>query len=155
MDHSQKIAFKNKLKQWALDLVGRRIAGAREAIDQAQQSANGEEKSSAGDKYETSRAMSHLQKDMHARQLAEYVKELAYLHAVNTDLLYPAATAGSFIRTDKTAFFIATGLGKQQPDGMAILFLSPAAPLAKQLQNKKTGEAFVFNGVTTTILEVF
>jgi hypothetical protein len=39
-------------------------------MESAQQSANSEEKSSAGDKYETSRAMGHLEKDMHARQLA-------------------------------------------------------------------------------------
>jgi hypothetical protein len=48
MDHTEKIAFKQRLKRWALDGIGRRIAASREAIDQAQQAANQEEKSSAG-----------------------------------------------------------------------------------------------------------
>ena len=155
MEDPEKIAFKNRLKRWALDLIGQRMAAAREAVDQAQESANSEEKSSAGDKYETGRAMGHLQKDMHSRQLAECVKELAMLHTVNTDLLYPAATAGAFLRTDSTAFFIAAGLGKQHLDGQVVLFLSPLAPLAKVLQNKKAGDVFIFSGLATTILEVF
>src|ERR1700736_1647953 len=79
---AERLAFKNRLKQWGLDLIGERMAAAKEAMEQAQEAANSEEKSSAGDKYETGRAMGHLQKDMHARQLAESVKELATLHAV-------------------------------------------------------------------------
>jgi hypothetical protein len=156
MEDSEKIAVKARLKRWALDLIGQRIAVAREAIDQAQQSANQEEKSSAGDKYETGRAMGHLQKDMHARQLAEYIKELATLHSVNTDVVYVAAGPGAFIQTGNVAFFIAAGLGKQsQPDGRTIYFLSPLAPLAKELQNKKAGDSFVFNGGPLTIIEIY
>jgi hypothetical protein len=155
MNDTEKIAYKNRLKRWALDLIGGRITTSREAIDQAQQSANQEEKSSAGDKYETGRAMGHLQKDMHARQLAESIKELATLHAIHTDALYAAAGPGAFIRCDDTSFFIAAGLGRQQPEGQTIFFLSPQAPLAKGLQNKKPGDPIAFNGTTKTILEIF
>jgi hypothetical protein len=155
MQDAEKTVFKARLKRWALDLITQRITAAREAIDQAQQAANQEEKSSAGDKYETSRAMGHLQKDMHARQLAEYIKELATLHSVNTDQLYTVAGPGAFVQTDHTAFFIAAGLGKQQPDGTVIYFLSPVAPLAKSLQNKKTGDAFLFSGASMIIMEIF
>jgi hypothetical protein len=128
---------------------------ARESIDQSQQAANQEEKSSAGDKYETGRAMGHLQKDMYSRQLAESIKELAALHAVNTDTLYLTAGAGAFVRGDGIAFFIAAGLGRQQAEGQTIFFLSPQAPLAKTLQNKKPGDTLTFNGSLVTILEIF
>jgi hypothetical protein len=151
----EKIAFKTRLKRRALDGIGERITVAREAIDQSQQSANQEEKSSAGDKYETGRAMGHLQKDMYSRQLAESIKELAALHAVNTDMLYPTAGAGAFVRGDGIAFFIAAGLGRQQAEGQTIFFLSPQAPLAKILQNKKPGDTLTFNGSLVTILEIF
>src|ERR1700744_2782973 len=112
MTDAEKIAFKNRLKRWALDLIGQRITASREAVDQAQQSANSEEKSSAGDKYETGRAMGHLQKDMYARQLAESVKELANLHAVQTEKIYPTAQTGALVQTDTIDFFIGAGLGK-------------------------------------------
>jgi hypothetical protein len=155
MDHAEKIAFKQRLKRWALDGIGQRIAASREAIDQAQQSANQEEKSSAGDKYETGRAMGHLQKDMHARQLAESMKELAALHSVRTDMLYSAAGPGAFVQAEGIAFFIAAGLGRQQHEGQTILFLSPQAPLAKVLQDKKQGDDIAFLGRNVRILEIF
>jgi hypothetical protein len=155
MTDPEKIHFKNKLKQFALAIIGQRIAAAKEAIDQAQQAANQEEKSSAGDKYETGRAMGHLQKDMHARQLAENAKELATLHSINVDTLYPMATAGAFIGCPGIAFFIAAGLGKQIREGQTIYFLSPQAPLASQLANKKAGEIIHFNSINLPILDVY
>jgi hypothetical protein len=155
MTDPEKIHFKNKLKQFALAIIGQRIAAAKGMIDQAQQAANQEEKSSAGDKYETGRAMGHLQKDMFTRQLAEHAKELATLHSVNVDTLYPIATAGAFIGCPGMAFFIAAGLGKQIIEGQTIYFLSPQAPLASQLTGKKAGEIIHFNSLELSVLEVY
>jgi hypothetical protein len=155
MENAERIALKHRLKHWALDTIGQRITASRTAIDQAQQAANQEEKSSAGDKYETSRAMGHLQKDMHARQLAESIKELATLHAVKTDTLYTAPGPGAFVRAEGMAIFIAAGLGKQQWEGQTIFFLSPIAPLARALHDKKPGDCVVFNGAPILILEIF
>jgi hypothetical protein len=155
MTTQEKIQFKTRLKQTAVTLIGERVSNAKQAIDQAQQAANQEEKSSAGDKYETARAMGHLQKDMHSRQLAELVKELSVLHAVNTGTLYTAAGPGSFIQCAGIAFFIAAGMGKQIIEGQTILFLSPQAPLARLLQGRKIGEEFLFNQVKTIILDLY
>ena len=80
--------FKNKLRQFAQDFIQQQITLARTMIGNAREAANSEEKSSAGDKYETSRAMSHLEKDMHSRQLAEIIRELATLHAINVNNIY-------------------------------------------------------------------
>jgi hypothetical protein len=155
MTAAEKIQLKNKLKQFALSLIGERIAVSREAIDQAQQAANQEEKSSAGDKYETARAMNHLQKDMHARQLSENRKELAILHAVNSDIIYTEAVPGALIECAGIYFFIAAGLGKHMTEGRTVFFLSPNAPLAKQLQHKKTGDQFLFNKINTIIIDLY
>ena len=153
-DH-EKIAFKNKLKKWGLDLIGERIATAKEAMNQAQEAANSEEKSSAGDKYETGRAMGHLQKDMHARQLAESAKELATLHAIPIEPLSTQGRPGAFLQAKDLAFFISAGLGKQVIDGHTVLFLSPQAPLATQLDGKKTGDSIQFNKGWVNILDVY
>lgn len=155
MDHQEKIAFKTSLKNWALHLLGMRMITSEEAMRQAQESANNEEKSSAGDKYETGRAMGHLQKDMHARQLSELVREVAALHAVNTETLYTEGKSGAFLQTDHIAFFISIGLGKQLVEGQAVVFLSPQAPLAKTLQNKRTGDSIVFNHETMIVRDIF
>ena len=99
--------------------------------------------------------MGHLQKDMHARQLAEQAKELAALHTVNADLLYETATTGALIQCEKLAFFIAAGLGKQAVGDKTVFFLSPQAPLAQQLQHKKAGDHFVFNTLRTIIVDLY
>ena len=150
-----KIQFKNSLKQLALDIIGQRISTAKQAADQAQQAANQEEKSSAGDKYETARAMGHLQKDMHAGQLAAHLKDLATLKSINTDVLYSKPVGGAFIHCGDACFFIAAGLGKQLVQGQTIFFISPYAPLARLLEQKKTGDSFLFNGITTFIKDIF
>jgi hypothetical protein len=155
MDHTKKLALKASLKQFGLDLIHRRIEAARQAADQAQQSANQEEKSSAGDKYETGRAMGHLQQEMYARQQAEYEREYTTLRQVRTDMLCTSAVPGAFIRCPGINFFLAAGLGRQTVDGNTVLFLSPAAPLAKILQNKRAGDTFVFNGQTLSIEDIF
>jgi len=165
MDNTQKLALKASLKQFGLQLITQRIEAARRQMDLAQESANNEEKSSAGDKYETGRAMGHLQQEMYARQQAEYERELAALQQVRTDTLCIMATPGAFIQcpgiaSERTSgsfsgFFIVAGLGKQTVDGNTILFVSPGAPLTKTLQNKKAGDTFIFNGRTLSIEDIF
>lgn len=155
MDDQEKKTCKAVLKQFALDLISARIEAARQQADQAQEAANQEEKSSAGDKYETSRAMGQLQKDMHSRQQAEHARELATLHQVRVDILYSTAVAGAFIQCRDIGFFIAAGLGKQQLHDQTIIFLSPAAPLAKALYQRRAGDSFVFNGRSFLIEDIF
>lgn len=155
MTDPEKLAHKNKLKRWALDSITTRISTAKEAMSQAQEAANSEEKSSAGDKYETGRAMGHLQKDMHARQLAEALKELAALQAIATEAICPDGRPGALLRGDDIAFFISAGLGKQIVEGRAVVFLSPLAPLAKLLQGKKPGDTVPFNNTSILLREVF
>ena len=155
MDNAAKLIFKNKLREFCDGLIRQRIDAARIMMGNAQQAANSEEKSSAGDKYETSRAMGHLEKDMHARQLAEHLKELAYFQSVNCNLLYEKVTAGSFIDSEKISFFIAAGLGKQNFENRSIYFLSPQSPLAKSLIDKKVNDEFVFNKESIVIRELF
>jgi hypothetical protein len=155
MIQEQKILFKNKLKQFCHTMIGQRIAAVKEAMINAQQAANSGEKSSAGDKYETTRAMGHLQKDMHARQLAENLKELAALDAVAVHTVFNAVTTGAFIQCAGVSFFIAAGLGKQIVEGETIIFLSPHAPLASQMQDKKPGDHFLFGKLDTVILDLF
>jgi hypothetical protein len=176
MNEQEKKSFKAGLKQFAIDLISSRIEAARQQADQAQEAANQEEKSSAGDKYETGRAMGHLQKDMHTRQQAENARELASLHQVTVDILYTTAGPGAFVQSSDssssfgssavspvsggkdakpTGFFIAAGLGKQQVNDQTILFLSPSAPLAKAFYQRRAGESILFNGRSILIEDIF
>jgi hypothetical protein len=155
MTNQQKTDFKNKLKDICRLMISQRIEAAKSSINNAQEASNNEEKSSAGDKYETARAMSHLEKDMYARQLAENVKELATLHAVDVNTIYTTGKAGAFLQCQEISFFIAAGLGKHTIEAETIFFLSPKAPLAKLLQDKTIGDHFIFNKIQTKIVDVY
>ncbi|WP_341839737.1 hypothetical protein [Chitinophaga caseinilytica] len=149
-----KVAHKLLLKQFCEQVILQRIAISRQAMDEAQAAANQEGKSSAGDKYETSRAMGHLEKDMYARQLVAHQQELAALRAVNVQSICLVPAAGAFVRSANAGFFIGAGLGKQIVDGETVIFLSPASPLAQQLMRRKVGDTFDFKG-KETILEIY
>lgn len=151
----QKIQFKTKLKQFCRESIEARINVAKQAMAEAQEAANSEEKSSAGDKYETSRAMSHLQKDMQASQLSAYVKELAALHAVDVSKLYDQIETGSLVKAGNLFYFLGSGLGKHMVDDTSIIFLSPTAPLARGMLQRKKGEEFTFNGRSEMIEDLF
>ncbi len=155
MTDKEKTLFKNKLKQWGVDLISRRVEAARTAMAEAQDAANNEEKSSAGDKYETGRAMGHLQKDMHAQQLAAALQELALLKAVPVDNHYQEGALGAVIEAGGIAFFISLGLGKQNIAGRVVLFLSPQAPLAKQLLGNRIGDQILFNQKAAVIDDIY
>lgn len=155
MTRQEMIAFKTGLKKTGERLITERIAVLKSAIDNAQEAANGEGKSSAGDKYETARAMGHLEKDMYAHQQAENIRELDNLQKINTDTIYTTAQTGAFIRCSDHSFFIAAGLGKQLIDDQLVFFLSPNAPLAKLLLHKKAGDSFLFNKRNMVILEIY
>lgn len=142
----ERIAHKQSLKQYGEQIFLQRIAVTRQAMDEAQAAANQESKSSVGDKYETARAMSHMEKDMHARQLLAHQQDLHALHAVNIDAIYETPVGGAFVRSATAGFFIGAGLGKQSVNGETVIFLSPASPLARQLMLKKTGDEFEFRG---------
>jgi hypothetical protein len=151
MSPSEKLGLKRRLKDFAISVLEQRIREVHACIENAQQNANQEEKSSAGDKYETSRAMSHLEKDMHARRLAENIKEMASLHKIDINTLYDKVCSGAFFETETGAYFIASGLGKQLIDGKWIIFLSPVSPLTGLLAGKKTGDSFLLKGIESVI----
>jgi transcription elongation GreA/GreB family factor len=155
MDQKEKIDYKKQLKAFCLALISERIGFGRKAMENAQEAANSEEKSSAGDKYETSRAMSHLEKDMNARQLQQNLVELSRLQLVDPEIIFNKVTTGCIIDCGQIRFFVAAGLGKQKFGDQVIFLLSPQAPLAAKLMNKTAGYCFIFNDQDLIITEVY
>jgi transcription elongation GreA/GreB family factor len=151
----EKIEYKKRLHQYCMAIIQQRINATLQAMQNAQAAANSEEKSSAGDKYETSRAMSHLEKDMHARQLAANQNELAALLAVDTNSIHASVTTGSIVTCNNVTFYIAAGLGKISFENDTVYILSPNAPVAKSLLNKVIGNRVNFNNKEIIIEAIF
>ncbi|AKD58600.1 3-oxoacyl-ACP synthase [Spirosoma radiotolerans] len=134
--------------------VQKRIDTAREAMEAAQEAANSESKSSAGDKYETGRAMAQLERDRHAQLLAEAQKVERELKQVNIDKTYETVQPGSLAFTSRGLFFICIGAGKLTVDGVDYFAVSAASPIASALVGRKANDAVTFNKLTYQVLEV-
>jgi len=154
-NEAQKLAWKQKLKDACLASLYQRIAHIEQAMLEARESANSEEKSSAGDKYETSRAMGHLAQEMQSRQLEDARQELDSINRLNTTSLFTTASTGAVVICPEVIFYISLGLGNAEIDGHKIMLLSPKAPIATLLHQKKEGDSFVFNKKTIQIQTIF
>ena len=146
--------FKETLLNDCKKVLNERLENANSAMQAAQEAANGEEKSSAGDKYETSRAMGHRDRDMYARQLLEAKNELQKLDKIKLESSEFIKT-GSLIEIGNTLYFIATGLGKLVISDMMVIVISKESPLAKSIFGKKINDEIFFNGKKLKIDNVF
>lgn len=155
MTFSEKINHKKALKKKCIDILEERIYSIRFAMQEAQAAANNEEKSSAGDKYETSRAMNHLEKDMQASRLSVSLKNLESLMLVDCNIICDKVQRGSFVRCNKASYFIAAGLGKTAFENKMVFLVSPHAPIAAKLFGKQAGDTCEFNNEQMTIKEVY
>ncbi len=99
--------------------------------------------------------MSQLEKDMYAKQLEENRREMAELVNIDCGVIYHFAVKGCVVKCEAFCFFIAAGLGKIIFEGEEVFLLSPNAPIAKILFNKKTGDSFSFNNKEIVIKEVY
>jgi hypothetical protein len=136
--------FKEKIKKTCLLLLKERIEHAHTAMQQAQETANNQEKSSVGDKYETARAMSQIERDMNAQQFEKAQLEYAFLESINTNQIHKHVALGCLFELNDIIFFVATGLGSITVSQKSIMVISHKSPLFEQLKMKKVGDVVVF-----------
>ena len=73
-------------------------------MNRAQESANDNEKSSAGDKFETGRAMGHLEKEMFSRQYQESLLALQKIQSIESKTGTQEIALGSLVEIDTIAY---------------------------------------------------
>lgn len=101
-------------------------------------------KSSAGDKYETSREMANLERQKLAEQLSQNKKSLGYLINLKS-ANHNRVEAGALIETDQDFIFIAISFGLLEVAGRKVMIISPQAPLAQALLGALAGDQVSFN----------
>jgi len=149
------LPIKEQLHNLCLAYIDTRIATAQEALDMVNNSANEETKSSAGDKYETTREMIQQEIEKHSAAINEAIKQKQLLQQISTDKLHEIIQTGSVVITDKNIFHIAIGAGALMVQAVKYLAISPSSPIAIQMIDKQSGDTFAFNNTTHLIKEVF
>ena len=132
-----------------------KISDYEEAIQGAQHSANEETKSSAGDKYETGRAMAQLEIEKNTTQLSEAKRLKKALEQIVSDRKYPSVQPGSVVLTNQGNFYVAISAGPFTIENKVYFAVSPASPIGQKLVGLGSGDSFNLNGKTFNVLGVF
>jgi transcription elongation GreA/GreB family factor len=147
-------SLKNNLLQQCIAIVQTRINNAEQAIQSAQQASNDDTKSSAGDKYETSREMMQQDTNRNLAQLTEASKLMVALNRISADTISTKADNGSLVLTTNGNFFLAVSAGTLNVDGEAYFAVSPGSPIGNIMKGKKAGDEFSLNGKAYKIKSV-
>jgi len=146
--------IKAQLYKFCLTTIEQKLNTINQVLSSAQNSANQETKSTAGDKHDTARAMAHLESEKNNKQLVEInklKKVLPYLKAHrNNDIV----ELGSLVETDDFKYYISISLGLVTIDNTNYITLSPVTPIGKLLVGKKVGDFINFNGKKHTIKHI-
>ncbi len=117
-----------------------------QAIADAQKASNEDTKSSAGDKYETGRAMMQQEKDRGMAQLNEANKQKVFLNSITPNTINNKVDTGSLVFTDRGNFYLAISAGVLQFEGVEYVAVSPASPIGIKLKGLAEGQNFSLNG---------
>ncbi len=129
-------------------------AEIQQRLDALSESRNQETKSTAGDKYETGRAMVQIEEDKARRQMLQNQELTQALDRVPWQKAYEQGQSGALIITDRACFFVSVSMGKVKLGEQEYFCISPLAPLAKQFFQKQAGDLVQMNQTSYKILEV-
>ena len=146
--------IKEQLYNLCVAYVQNRMQAAEDAFRAAEQASNDDTKSSAGDKYETGRAMMQQEKDRNTIQLNEASKLMVALNLIGTKNTSTVVETGSLVITDNGKFYLAISAGTLVVDGVSYFAVSPASPIGIKLKGLKVGDGFELNGKGYVIEEI-
>ena len=147
-------SLKLQLHAHCLQYIEERMKAAQDAIHIAQQSANEETKSSAGDKYETGRAMAQLEIEKNSTQLAESLKLKQTLEQIQPERVTDIVRMGSLVITNYGNFYIAISASQLVINGETYFIVSPASPIGQKLMGLSREKAFSFNKKEYLVLQI-
>lgn len=137
---------KEFLYRYCLNHIQERIGRLKDEISHAQLSANEETKSSAGDKYETGRAMAQLDIERLMVQLREAEKINSTLQDIRSKPSPTGIIPGSLVTTTRGKFYIAISLGAVRVREEDYFIISADSPIGKLMIGRKVGEKFKSQG---------
>lgn len=146
--------MKKALLDKCLEIVQEKITLIQKNINLAQEASQDDTKSSAGDKYETTRAMMQIEIDNYKKRLLETQVLEDTLLAIDASISPKKVTLGALIITNQGVFLMSVGLGQVRFEDKVYFVISPDSPIGKLLMDKKTGDSFLFNQKTYEILTI-
>lgn len=146
--------IKIELYQLCMRFIEQRIDTAETALEQAREASNDDTKSSAGDKFETTREMMQQDISRNKRLLMDAKENLQVLASLKDQPVAEVVRNGSLVLTTEGAFYISISAGQLSLAGKTYFAISVLSPIGKLLLGKKVNDGIVFNGKEYSILEI-
>jgi hypothetical protein len=149
------LEFKQKVFNTYLNSVNEKIKLLHQTLDDLSNSIAEETKNSAGDKYETARALLQTEQSNVAKQLNDANDQKTLLKTIDINVVSEKIIKGSLIQTDKGYFFMSAGLGKVLVENETIIAFSQAAPLGQKINGLSIGDSAEINGIKYLIQKIY
>lgn len=137
--------IKEKLYLLCLNFIKQRIHTAETALEQAREASNDDTKSSAGDKFETTREMMQQDISRNKRLLMDAQQNLALLNSIKEMPLNDKVRNGNLVYTSEGIFYIGISAGQLKLENEIIFAISAASPIGNLLIGKEKDMFFDFN----------
>ena len=123
-------------------------------LDSFSAAKDGEQKSSAGDKHETAKAMADIEAEKISQSLDRISNHQKLIGSIAPNKNLEKVGFGALFSANGNHYFVATSFGKLKLDNAMVFVLSKDAPLALQLNGSIKGDIKQFNGQSFTIESV-
>ena len=147
-------SIKQELVKKLVENLDKRISEIEVAIASAKESRDNESKSSAGDKYETGRAMMQIELENNGRQLEKTRLAKQDLEQLNVQELHTLVSQGSLVHTSQGIYFLSIGFGKLELAEQSYYAISLASPIGQALKHAKVGDGVSFQGKVMEVLRI-
>ena len=145
--------LKNELLAAAQESLRQQINDIQKQLADVEESSEVEEKSSAGDKFETHQEMLNQTRDILQKRLSSSKIMLNQLNAVPVKSL-ETIQEGALIKVPMGFIWVSVPMGKVSLNGTDFQLVSLDSPLITALWGKKKGESGEFRGKAIPVLDL-
>lgn len=136
--------MREKLLAKCADYVEERVSRLQSSIKDLEHDLGNETKSSAGDKYETSREMMNTEINKLQNQLQSFKKLKEVLAVIENRKASTTVQLGSIVKTSAANYFISIPVGEIKVEEEKFYVIGLNSPIGKLLLGKEEGEQFIF-----------
>jgi transcription elongation GreA/GreB family factor len=147
--------IKNILIKACMEYVEARIGRFNATMKELEDALKPESRSCMGDKYETSRAMLHLEFEKVSGQVEQFNNLRRTASLIERQPVLKKVGFGSGVKTTGVNYFIAIPAGEIKAGSETYFAVGIHSPVAQQLLGKEKGEDFNINGKALRITEIF
>ncbi|MBT0811093.1 GreA/GreB family elongation factor [Litoribacter ruber] len=128
-----------------------KVSEVKSSLQALDDSGEGETKSSAGDKYETSREMINQERTKFSQVLQDLTSQLQVVNSISLESQKEKVELGVLVELDGMTLIISVPFGKLDLEGEQVFAVSIKSPVAQSLLGKTTGDEVLVNKKKMTI----